>query len=121
MARPRTSSNMGLAQVDLDDALRAHGLLWAAGGDDLALVEDHHPVGELEDGPDQVLDEEDGDAAGADLLDEPDGAGDFGGVEARQDLVEQDHARAAGERAGQLEELALVQVQRVWQRRRAPV
>src|SRR5438132_1392908 len=93
MASRRTSSNMGLAQIDLDDARGAHGLARTAGGDDLALVQHHHAVRQLEDGAHQVLDEEDGDPALADLADQVDRARDLAGVEARQHLVEEDHAR----------------------------
>src|SRR5438128_7633287 len=119
MASRRTSSNMGLAEIDLDDARGAHRLARTAGGDDLALVQHHHAVRQLEDGAHQVLDEENGHPTLADLADQVDRARDLPGVEARQHLVEQDHARPARERARQLEEFALVQVELVGQRRRA--
>src|SRR2546425_10210436 len=61
MASRRTSSNMGLAQIDLDHARGPHRLARTAGGDDLAPVQHHHAVRQLEDGAHQVLDEEDGD------------------------------------------------------------
>src|SRR6266571_944679 len=120
MASWRTSSNMGLAEIDLDDARGAHRLARTAGGDDLALVQHHHAVRQLEDGAHEVLDEENGHPTLADLADQVDRARDLAGVEARQHLVEQDHARPARERARQLEEFALVQVELVGQRRRAP-
>src|SRR5262245_40513153 len=77
MARRRTSSNVSLPEVHLDDARRSHALVRAAFRDHLALVQHHHAVRQLEHRTHQVLDEEDGDVALADGADESDGAGDL--------------------------------------------
>src|SRR5262245_59382587 len=98
----RASSNMALAQVDLDDAGGAHGLARVAAGDHLALVQHHEPVRQREDRAHQVLHEQDGHAARLDLAYEADGAGDLAGIETGQHLVEQDHTRPSGERPRQL-------------------
>ena len=66
---------------------------------------------ELDDGAHQVLDEDDGGALRADGAHQADGIVDLGRVEARQHLVEQQELGPRGERACELEELALVQVQ----------
>src|SRR5436190_22087322 len=82
MARCRASSNdMDPAQIDLDDPVVSHHLVREAGGDDLALVQHHDTMRQLEDGADQVLDEQDGDAARVDLADESDRARDLVRIE----------------------------------------
>src|SRR5215475_10155821 len=120
MATPRASSNMGLPEVDAHDVGIPHGLARRPGGDDLALVQDDHAVGELEYRTHHVLDEENARPRIANAADESNGAGDLAGVESGQNLVEKDHAGPPGQGPGQFEELSLVEVQLEGQRPRSP-
>src|SRR6267143_1047029 len=90
----RSTSSMGLPQV---------------GGDHVRLS--HHRA-------DDVLDEDDGRSLRSDRADEADCVVDLGVSEAGEYFVEQEQARARSERAGELEEFSLVQVELARERRR---
>src|SRR4051812_6536888 len=72
----------------------------------LAVIEDHHAVGEAHDHLEDVLDDDDGDAPFADPPDDLDGGKDLRLVEAAHHLVEEQEARAERQRLGDLEALA---------------
>ena len=80
-------------------------------GEQLAVVEDDDAVGQRHHRAHHVLDEDDGRALVADAPDQRHRVVDLARRQAAQHLVEQHQPRPRGERAGQLEELALVQVQ----------
>src|SRR3981189_2896846 len=103
-----TDSGIGVLrapEVGGDDLRIGRDLGGASLGDLAAVVEYHHPVGEPHDHLEDVLDDHDGHAALADAADQPDGAGDLAGVEARHHLVEQEDARTQRQRFGDLEPL----------------
>ena len=74
-----------------------------------AAVQHHQPVDHGEQRMDDMLDPDDRDAGRADVLDQRDQRAAFVLGQAAGDLVEQQHARAGGERAGQLQPLAVEQ------------
>ena len=76
-------------------------------GDDVARVAEHgHRLADLVDLLQVVRDEEEGDALGLQLADPHEEPLDLLAVELRGRLVEDDEARAVGQRAGDLDELA---------------
>src|SRR6185312_984982 len=94
---------LGVAQIGFDDlrVLRDFGRHTL--GQLLAEIEHDDAVRQAHDGLHQVLDDQDGDAAGADLADDADHVLDLGGVEAGQDLIEHQQLWLRGERAGEFE------------------
>src|SRR5262245_37310682 len=105
------SSRMSPSEIDAYYVRIAHGLLRRSDGDELALVQHRHTVRQRDDGAHQMLDEDDRGAAVADLADQCERRVDLGVVQARQNLVQAEHARPCRERARELEELALVKVE----------
>src|SRR3989441_1184605 len=109
-------SSIGLAQIRADDARVAHDVPREALGDDLPVAQHHDTVGQVENGPHDVLDEDDGRAAVADLADERERIGHLRQRQTREHLVQQHETRLGRERAGEVEELPLEQIQLVGQR-----
>src|SRR3990167_5163266 len=116
--RPSASS-IGFPEIGGHDLRLPDDVARPALGDQLAVVQHHDPVGQVDHGPHDVLDEEDGGAPPADLPHERERLADLRGRQARQDLVQEDEPGPRGQRARELEELALMQVQRRRQRRGA--
>src|SRR5918999_4783550 len=88
-ARPTTSSNAGLPEVRLDDLGVPHDDVGRAFRDDLAEVEDDHPLGELDHRAHHVLHPEDGRSElVAHVPHDLDGGGKLRLVQAGHDLVE---------------------------------
>src|SRR3989304_6213699 len=116
--RPSASS-ISLPEIGGHDLRLPDDVAGPALGDELAVVQHHDPVGQVDHGPHDVLDEEDGGAPPGDLPYEREGLADLRGRQARQDLVQEDEPGPRGQRARELEELALMQVQLRRQRRGA--
>ena len=107
------SRGRSLAQVGLDHPGVSADLVRGALGDLLAVVEHRDPVADAHDHPHVVLDEQDRDAQlPADAGDEVGHLAGLDRVHAGRRLVEQQEARLAGERAGDLQ-AALVAVGQV--------
>src|SRR4030095_15523509 len=88
----RSISSIGLSQIRADDVGIAHDLPRETLGDDLTAVQDDDTVGQVEHRPHDVLDEDDGRPAVADLADELQRVGHLRGRETREHLVQQDQA-----------------------------
>src|SRR5712691_8116278 len=95
----RSTSSIGLAQVGPDDLRLPHHLARPPLRDDLSVAQHHHAVGEVEDGPHDVLDEDDRGSGGADPPDEPQRVGHLRRGQSREYLVEQHQLRLGGESA----------------------
>src|SRR6266581_2724782 len=100
----RSTSNTGLPEVGGDHVRLAHHRARIALGDDAAVTQHDDAVGQLQHGAYDVLDEDDGRSARADLADQADRGVDLGVSEAGEHFVEKEQVRARSERAGQLEE-----------------
>src|SRR5260221_473669 len=94
---------MGRSQIGLDDFRVALHLRGPPFGDFLSVVEHQHPVTHVHHQPDIVLDQQHGDAARADRLDQLPQPERLGGVHAGGGLVERQQLRLRGERARELE------------------
>src|SRR2546422_9610250 len=111
-----STSSIGLSEIRPHDLRVAHDLARKSFGNDLPVAQHHHAIGEVEDGPHDVLDEYDRRAAVANPANEPEGVGHLRRGQTREYLVQQHQARLGRERARQIEELPLEQVQLVGQR-----
>src|SRR5882724_12274691 len=112
----RSTSSIALAEVGPDDVRVPHDLTRQSFGDDLPPAQHHDAVGEVEDGPHDVLDEDDRRAPVADPANEPERVGHLRWRQAREDLVQQHQPRLGRERPGEVEEFPLEQVELVGQR-----
>src|SRR3954471_6100166 len=107
-----TTSSMGrLSQVGTHHIGVAHHFARLSLRDQLAVVQHHDAVRQRHHRAHHVLDEDDGGALVADATDQLDGVVDLAGRQAREHLVQQHQARPGRQRARQLQELALVQVE----------
>src|SRR5215831_966659 len=112
----RSTSSIGLAEIRADHVRIAHHLPRKALGDDPAAAQDDHAIGEVQDRPHDVLDEDDGGAALPDATNETERVGHLRGRQTREHFVEQHEPRLGGERAREIEKLPLEQVQLAGQR-----
>ena len=102
-ARRGEAARVGEAQADVAVVQAALELLRRAGGDDRAVVEDRDPVRELVRLVEVLGGQEDRHAAGRQRADDLPHRAPAARVQARRRLVEEDHARVADERHGQVE------------------
>src|SRR5713101_260909 len=107
MPSRRSRVDIFLPEIGLDDPTVGGDGAGRTLGDLLAERQHHDAVGERHDRPHVVLDEQHGHSARADGADEPDHGVDLGRVEPGHDFVEQQQSRLRGERASQLEPLAI--------------
>ena len=111
--RHRSGLRRAAAEVCLDDLRVRADVDWRPLGDDLAVVEDGHPVADAHDHPHVVLDEQDGQAElGAQAPDEVGHLAGLARVHAGRGLIEQQQLRARAEGTGDLE-AALIAVRQV--------
>ena len=96
-------------------------LVALARGDERSVAEDDGVVGDLERLLEVVGDVDDRDAGGGELADEPEEHLDLGAAEGRGGLVHDEHARFAGERPGDLDDLLLSEAQVADERLRVEV
>jgi hypothetical protein len=94
-------------QEDLDDLAVPHRVGEHALEDLLSGVHDDDPVGDLVDETHQMLDDEKGDAGACEVLEPRPDPFELGRVQARGELVDEQEARAGGERAREVEHLLL--------------
>ena len=109
--RHRRRSPLFDAHVDFADLRAADHLGRIALGDQRAAVQHHQAVDHGDQRVDDVLDPDDRDAGRAHVVDEIDQRRGLVLDQAAGDLVEQQHARAGGERAGEFQALAVEQRQ----------
>ena len=81
-------------------------------GDDASRVHADQPLGDLQQDVHDVLDPDDRDAAGFQFEDDVDQFARLGVGQSAADLVEQQHGGIGGERARELEPLAIEQAER---------
>ena len=95
------------------DQILVTGLVPASDAGDPALVQDHHPVGDLQRVQDIVGDDDHRHAALLDLLDQLQAAPGLGDAQCRERLVQQDQPAAPMDKPSELDRLALPARERV--------
>ena len=119
----RAGAAMAAPEIGFDHRFVPHHRFGRAAGDDMALIEDQHALGQRHDHFHDVLDDDDGDAHFVNAPDQRDGLAQFGRRQAGERLVEQQEPRLGRQHAGDFEALSPGRAERARRliRRASPV